>query len=65
MMFVERHPRATINFPLFHNLARGRRLMSTYIVFALVNRTIRLAIRRVPIKNTPIKVGFLARRAQD
>lgn len=42
-MLVEQHPRATINFPLFHDLARGRRLMSTNTVFALANRSVRLA----------------------
>jgi len=37
VMLIEQHPRATINFPLFHDLARGRRLMLPYTVFALAN----------------------------
>lgn len=56
-MFVE-HPRATINFPLFHDLARGWRLMSSYTLFALVNRTIRLPYE---IKITLIKMKSLTR----
>lgn len=64
VMFAGRHPRATINFPLFHDLAKGRRLMSTYTIFALVNRTIRLAYEAYPLRSLQLKWN-LSRRVQD
>lgn len=56
------HPRATINFPLFHDLARGRRLMLTYTVFASANRSIRLAYEAFPLRSLQLKWNCTARR---
>jgi len=51
VMLVGRHPRASINFPLFRDLVRGRRLMSTYTIFEPVNCTIRLAYEESPLRS--------------
>lgn len=58
-MLIEQHPHATINFLLFHDLAKEQRLMSTLHSFCAREL---LDLTCAPLKISPIKMESLGVR---